>query len=48
VSVADITAALDDTAWEIVTAEENLRTLASHADREVPLRDVVVRATRCT
>jgi len=46
VTVADITAALDDNVWQIVTAEENLRALAGHRDREVPLRDVVVRARR--
>ena len=45
-TVASITNALDDTVWEIVTAEEHLRTLAGHGDRSVPLHDVVVRATR--
>ncbi|HEX6352899.1 class I SAM-dependent methyltransferase [Actinophytocola sp.] len=38
-----ITARLDETAWEVVTAEECQRTVTG---REVPLHDVVVRATR--
>ncbi|WP_328995200.1 TPMT family class I SAM-dependent methyltransferase [Kribbella sp. NBC_01245] len=45
-TVAAITARLDDTAWVIVTAEERHRTLAGPGGREVPLHDVVVRATR--
>ncbi len=45
-TVASVTATLDDTAWEIVTAEEDLRTLDDDGDRAVPLRDVVVRVTR--
>ncbi|GAA4929572.1 SAM-dependent methyltransferase [Nonomuraea thailandensis] len=40
---AAITARLRDTEWEIVTAEEHLRTVPG---RTVPLHDVVVRATR--
>lgn len=43
---AAITARLDDKEWEIVTAEEHLRTLTGHGDRAVPLHDFVVRATR--
>jgi SAM-dependent methyltransferase len=46
VTLADITAGLDGTGWEIVTAEENLRTATGSSGRAVPLRDVVVRATR--
>lgn len=45
-TAAAITARLDDTEWEIVTAEERHRTLAVHGGREIPLHDVVVRATR--
>ncbi|MFB4268651.1 class I SAM-dependent methyltransferase [Nonomuraea sp. GTA35] len=40
---AAITARLHDTQWEIVTAEEHVRTPPG---RSVPLHDVVVRATR--
>jgi SAM-dependent methyltransferase len=43
---AAITARLDDREWRVVTAEETLRTHTSHDGREVPLHDVVVRATR--
>jgi hypothetical protein len=43
VTLADITAGLDSSTWEIVTAEEHRRTMPG---REVPLYDVVVRATR--
>ncbi|AWS43877.1 bifunctional 2-polyprenyl-6-hydroxyphenol methylase/3-demethylubiquinol 3-O-methyltransferase UbiG [Streptosporangium sp. 'caverna'] len=46
VTSAAVTARLDDTEWEIVTAEERLRTLTGHGDRAAPLQDVVVRATR--
>lgn len=42
-TAAAITEHLDETQWEISTAEERHRTVAGHA---VPLRDVVVRATR--
>ena len=42
VTVADIVAVLDDSSWEIVTAEEQLRS-SGHA---VELRDVVVQAVR--
>lgn len=43
---AAITARMDGMEWEIVTAEEHLRTLTGHGGRAVPLHDVVVRATR--
>ncbi|SFP03289.1 Methyltransferase domain-containing protein [Amycolatopsis arida] len=43
---AAITARLDETAWEVVIAEECHRTLAGHGGVEVYLHDVVVRATR--
>jgi SAM-dependent methyltransferase len=43
VTLADITAGLDGTGWEVVTAEEHTRTVAGRA---IPLYDVVVRATR--
>ncbi|MEV4808827.1 class I SAM-dependent methyltransferase [Micromonospora avicenniae] len=43
VTLADITAGLDRTRWEITTAEEHVRTIPGRA---VPLHDVVVRATR--
>jgi SAM-dependent methyltransferase len=43
VTLADITARLDDSEWKIVTAAEHTRSVPGHAD---PLRDVVVRAIR--
>ncbi|GLZ57089.1 MULTISPECIES: class I SAM-dependent methyltransferase [Micromonospora] len=43
VTLADITAGLDGSTWEIVTAEEHRRTVPG---RQAPLYDVVVRATR--
>lgn len=46
VTLTDITAGLDPTRWEIVTAEEHVRTLTAPGGRVVPLHDVVVRATR--
>ncbi|MET7332180.1 class I SAM-dependent methyltransferase [Nonomuraea sp. NPDC005650] len=46
VTSAAITARMDATEWEIVTAEEHLRTLTGHGGQATPLRDVVVRATR--
>ncbi|MEU8381169.1 class I SAM-dependent methyltransferase [Streptosporangium sp. NPDC048865] len=46
VTAAAVTALLDGAEWEIVTAEEPLRTLTGHGGREVTLHDVVVRATR--
>jgi SAM-dependent methyltransferase len=45
VTAADITARLDETAWEVVTAEECQRTLVGHGGYQA-LHDVVVRATR--
>lgn len=42
-TAAAITARLDEQAWEVVTAEEGHRSVPG---REVPLHDVVVRATR--
>jgi len=42
-TAASITAGLDATRWDVVTAEEHIRTLANRA---APLHDVVVRATR--
>ncbi|MGP4104917.1 class I SAM-dependent methyltransferase [Nonomuraea sp. KM90] len=45
-TAASITARLDGTEWEIVTAEEHVRTLTGHGGRAAPLHDVVVRATR--
>ena len=46
VTLTGITAGLDSTKWDIVTAEEHVRTLARPEGRPVPLHDVVVRATR--
>ena len=46
VTAVAITARLDETAWEVVTAEECHRTLGGHDGPEVPLHDVVVRAAR--
>ncbi|WP_328498698.1 class I SAM-dependent methyltransferase [Streptomyces sp. NBC_00414] len=43
---AAVTARLDSAEWEIVTAEERVRTLTGHGGRTTPLDDVVVRATR--
>ncbi len=48
VTAAAITARLDETAWEIVTAEEEHRTITGHGGAEKPLHDVVVRAVRRT
>lgn len=45
-TAASVTARLDDTEWEIVTADEQHRTLTGNGGREIPLHDVVVRATR--
>jgi SAM-dependent methyltransferase len=45
-TAAAITARLDETAWEVVTAEECHRTVSGRGGGEVPLHDVVVRATR--
>ncbi|ONI91845.1 SAM-dependent methyltransferase [Saccharothrix sp. ALI-22-I] len=46
VTLTDITAGLDSTRWDIVTAEEHLRTVARPGGQAIPLHDVVVRATR--
>jgi SAM-dependent methyltransferase len=45
-TLADIIAGLDARRWEIVTADEHSRSLTAGGRRAVPLRDVVVRATR--
>lgn len=45
-TAAAITARLDETAWDVVTAEECHRTLTGHGGGETLLHDVVVRATR--
>jgi SAM-dependent methyltransferase len=45
-TAASITARMDGGEWQVVTAEEHLRTLTGHGDRAAPLHDVVVRATR--
>jgi SAM-dependent methyltransferase len=45
VTAADITARLDPTVWEVVTADERQRTLTGHGGT-LTLHDVVVRATR--
>jgi SAM-dependent methyltransferase len=46
VTLADVTAILDPSRWDVVTAEEHDRTLTAPGGRAVPLHDVVVRATR--
>ena len=43
VTRADITAVLDPSRWQIVTAEEHVRTLTAPDGPVVPLHDVVVR-----
>ncbi|TDC59618.1 class I SAM-dependent methyltransferase, partial [Actinomadura sp. GC306] len=45
VTAADVVARLDGAQWEIGVAEERHRTLTGPGGREVPLHDVVVRAT---
>ncbi|URN08221.1 methyltransferase domain-containing protein [Actinomadura madurae] len=45
-TAAAITARLDRTAWDVVTAEETDRTLTGHGGGETVLHDVVVRAVR--
>ncbi|GAB3499369.1 class I SAM-dependent methyltransferase [Amycolatopsis cihanbeyliensis] len=45
-TAAAITARLDETAWEVLTAEECDRTVTGHAGEQAHLHDVVVRATR--
>lgn len=46
VTAAAITARLDETAWQVVIAEECHRTPSGGGRGDVPLHDVVVRATR--
>ncbi|SCE74766.1 SAM-dependent methyltransferase [Micromonospora chokoriensis] len=46
VTLADITAGLDSTAWEVTTAAEHHRTVTGPGGHEKTLHDVVVRATR--
>jgi hypothetical protein len=46
VTLSDVVAGLDPAKWEVVTADERVRTVASHGDHVVQLNDVVVRATR--
>jgi hypothetical protein len=46
VTAARITVGLDATQWDVVTADEPVRTLTNRAGRTVQLDDVVVRATR--
>ena len=46
VTLPDITAGLDPSRWDIVTAGEHVRTLTAPGGRVVPLHDVVVRARR--
>lgn len=46
VTAADITARLDPTVWELVTAEESHRALTGRGGSAVTLHDVVVRARR--
>jgi thioredoxin reductase/SAM-dependent methyltransferase len=46
VTAVDITARLDPTVWEVVTAEESHRTMRSHGRGSATLHDVVVRAIR--
>jgi SAM-dependent methyltransferase len=46
VTLADVTAGLDGTEWDVVTAREHLRTVTGPGGQAVPLHDVVVRATR--
>jgi SAM-dependent methyltransferase len=45
VTLTQITAGLDPSRWEIVTAEEHVRTLTAPGGQVVPLHDAVVRAT---
>jgi SAM-dependent methyltransferase len=46
VTLAEITAGLDSSRWEITIAEEQLRTVTGPGGQAIPLHDVVVRATR--
>lgn len=45
-TAASITARLDPTLWDVVTAEESHRTMSGSDGRTTPIHDVVVRATR--
>jgi len=45
-TAATITARLDQTEWEVVTAEESHRTMSGPGGHETTIHDVVVRATR--
>lgn len=46
VTVTDVVKCLDATTWKVVTAEERDRSMNAPGGRVVPLRDVIVRATR--
>jgi SAM-dependent methyltransferase len=46
VTVANITALLDEPRWEIVRADEHLRTVPGPGGQEVDLHDVIVQANR--
>ena len=46
ITTQSITALFDDGRWDIVTAEQCMRTFTDHEDRSVELHDVVLRATR--
>lgn len=46
VTLTDITAGLDSTRWQVVTAEEHLRPVTGPGGQAISLHDVVVRATR--
>lgn len=45
-ALADVTALLDTAEWQLVNAEERVRTLSGPNGRTATLHDVVVRATR--
>jgi len=46
VTATSVTAVLDGARWDVLTAAEHDRTITGGTGRAVPLRDVVVRATR--
>jgi 2-polyprenyl-3-methyl-5-hydroxy-6-metoxy-1,4-benzoquinol methylase len=46
VTAAMFTVGLDATQWDVATAQDHTRTFTDRAGQAVPLRDVVVRATR--
>ena len=46
VTAASIAVGLDGTRWDIVTADEPIRTLTNRVGRTIQLHDVIVRATR--